>query len=78
MATNPLIEGFETGVVKTIISLGIRRYMTKHKLSYRNIGEAVGVDHTTIWNYAQGFREPSLTTFLRLTKMGVVFNFDWI
>lgn len=43
-------------------------FMQRTKLSYRKAGEYFDVDHTLLYKYVEGTRNPSLATAVKISK----------
>lgn len=63
----------ETGSTSTL-GMRIAHLRTKHNLSQKTLGEKIGVGHTTISNYENGYSTPGIEELKQLSK---IFEVDY-
>ena len=61
-------------IVKAKVAEGILKYMKANKETNASMGEKIGVDPRAIFNYYHELKEPTLSNYLKMVKVGVEFN----
>ncbi len=60
--------------VKAKVAEGILKYMKENKETNASMGEKLGVDPVSIFNYYHKLKEPTLSNYLKMLRIGVKFN----